>query len=114
MKNFWDVTWTLTNRLDDDEHLSLIRYKEGSYHFDATRSLRHFTAWNPKGCDDAYQSFEKDALTGKEEAILDQRFFEELQALLTEAQRDNRCNPCLLYTSPSPRDQRGSRMPSSA
>ena len=24
------------------------------------------------------------------------------------------CNPCLLYTSPSPRDQRGSRMPSSA
>ena len=27
----------------------------------------------------------------------------------------NRCLiPCLLYTSPSPRDQRGSRMPSSA
>ena len=25
-----------------------------------------------------------------------------------------RINPCLLYTSPSPRDQRGSRMPSSA
>ena len=24
------------------------------------------------------------------------------------------CNVCLLYTSPSPRDQRGSRMPSSA
>ena len=24
------------------------------------------------------------------------------------------CRPCLLYTSPSPRDQRGSRMPSSA
>ena len=24
------------------------------------------------------------------------------------------CNDCLLYTSPSPRDQRGSRMPSSA
>ena len=24
------------------------------------------------------------------------------------------CNGCLLYTSPSPRDQRGSRMPSSA
>ena len=38
------------------------------------------------------------------------------------AQRDGRdvgriaafINPCLLYTSPSPRDQRGSRMPSSA
>ena len=26
----------------------------------------------------------------------------------------NKDNPCLLYTSPSPRDQRGSRMPSSA
>ena len=26
----------------------------------------------------------------------------------------NTNNPCLLYTSPSPRDQRGSRMPSSA
>ena len=25
-----------------------------------------------------------------------------------------RMNSCLLYTSPSPRDQRGSRMPSSA
>ena len=24
------------------------------------------------------------------------------------------CDTCLLYTSPSPRDQRGSRMPSSA
>ena len=27
---------------------------------------------------------------------------------------DNDHNTCLLYTSPSPRDQRGSRMPSSA
>ena len=28
--------------------------------------------------------------------------------------RGDRCRACLLYTSPSPRDQRGSRMPSSA
>ena len=28
--------------------------------------------------------------------------------------RDNTDGACLLYTSPSPRDQRGSRMPSSA
>ena len=28
--------------------------------------------------------------------------------------KDNHFGPCLLYTSPSPRDQRGSRMPSSA
>ena len=27
---------------------------------------------------------------------------------------DTSTSPCLLYTSPSPRDQRGSRMPSSA
>ena len=27
---------------------------------------------------------------------------------------ERRMYPCLLYTSPSPRDQRGSRMPSSA
>ena len=27
---------------------------------------------------------------------------------------DRKAEPCLLYTSPSPRDQRGSRMPSSA
>ena len=31
-----------------------------------------------------------------------------------ESGRHPRANTCLLYTSPSPRDQRGSRMPSSA
>ena len=31
-----------------------------------------------------------------------------------EAQRESEAKDCLLYTSPSPRDQRGSRMPSSA
>ena len=35
--------------------------------------------------------------------------------LISGAARRRRVeNPCLLYTSPSPRDQRGSRMPSSA
>ena len=33
---------------------------------------------------------------------------------LGELWRLNRSSNCLLYTSPSPRDQRGSRMPSSA
>ena len=32
----------------------------------------------------------------------------------SEEQFDTPYRPCLLYTSPSPRDQRGSRMPSSA
>ena len=45
------------------------------------------------------------------------------ELLITERVEDEAANgsalissyrPCLLYTSPSPRDQRGSRMPSSA
>ena len=38
------------------------------------------------------------------------------QKSLKEAALDysDQCEICLLYTSPSPRDQRGSRMPSSA
>ena len=32
----------------------------------------------------------------------------------TDFKKENQRNICLLYTSPSPRDQRGSRMPSSA
>ena len=45
---------------------------------------------------------------------------ERLQALQDEIESDTEINgslhpyTCLLYTSPSPRDQRGSRMPSSA
>ena len=34
--------------------------------------------------------------------------------LIREAQKRADIRTCLLYTSPSPRDQRGSRMPSSA
>ena len=37
-----------------------------------------------------------------------------LRAPDAEAERHERIRICLLYTSPSPRDQRGSRMPSSA
>ena len=33
---------------------------------------------------------------------------------LLVSMKSERINTCLLYTSPSPRDQRGSRMPSSA
>ena len=36
-----------------------------------------------------------------------------LAARINDVERDL-STPCLLYTSPSPRDQRGSRMPSSA
>ena len=37
-----------------------------------------------------------------------------LQRILEEYDRPHANATCLLYTSPSPRDQRGSRMPSSA
>ena len=50
-----------------------------------------------------------------ERAISQRRLLEEnqnLKAALSE--RHGLSNICLLYTSPSPRDQRGSRMPSSA
>ena len=42
------------------------------------------------------------------------RAYFEYQALSREAEVTPQLVPCLLYTSPSPRDQRGSRMPSSA
>ena len=47
--------------------------------------------------------------------IIDQHkeFFEGLSYVFV-ALHDGDAKPCLLYTSPSPRDQRGSRMPSSA
>ena len=38
----------------------------------------------------------------------------ECVGVLTDGQEFRRVGVCLLYTSPSPRDQRGSRMPSSA
>ena len=43
---------------------------------------------------------------------VEHRDLKTLNVLLDETRR--RCKVCLLYTSPSPRDQRGSRMPSSA
>ena len=39
---------------------------------------------------------------------------EVVMMMIPEAWRNHSSMPCLLYTSPSPRDQRGSRMPSSA
>ena len=50
----------------------------------------------------------------KEELILEleDKFKTVLDGLVIDTANDP--NSCLLYTSPSPRDQRGSRMPSSA
>ena len=52
-------------------------------------------------------SFEIDSLTGKANAA-------EKAIHLVQQIREGIYKDCLLYTSPSPRDQRGSRMPSSA
>ena len=41
-------------------------------------------------------------------------FMEKIEAVIIDDMLDARQVLCLLYTSPSPRDQRGSRMPSSA
>ena len=38
----------------------------------------------------------------------------DVEAIKTNDMYTTKVNACLLYTSPSPRDQRGSRMPSSA
>ena len=44
----------------------------------------------------------------------DVQVWDAMANLLYDFGTDSRVEPCLLYTSPSPRDQRGSRMPSSA
>ena len=51
-------------------------------------------------------SLEKDVIDKAYETILKPEYFDEFEEIWDEY--------CLLYTSPSPRDQRGSRMPSSA
>ena len=44
----------------------------------------------------------------------EERICEELEEKLYNAQENDLLRTCLLYTSPSPRDMRRSRMPSSA
>ena len=54
---------------------------------------------------------------GAEEVIAEEAPVEEApveEPAAQEAPEEPAEEPCLLYTSPSPRDQRGSRMPSSA
>ena len=50
-----------------------------------------------------------------EESIEDYQYLMKLNYIIEKKfQKDSKNISCLLYTSPSPRDQRGSRMPSSA
>ena len=60
------------------------------------------------------RSHQRQKITGvivNQRANIDRRYFDRLKAILNNCVR---YGVCLLYTSPSPRDQRGSRMPSSA
>ena len=46
--------------------------------------------------------------------VVSSRKQEAVDSVATQFQQEGLSAACLLYTSPSPRDQRGSRMPSSA
>ena len=65
-------------------------------------------------------SAEQDALESRSKAGIERismvlnRKFEANTYRILPARLPGGSTPCLLYTSPSPRDQRGSRMPSSA
>ena len=52
------------------------------------------------------------AKSGEDDVVVTARFVSRLQ--FNPVDQSGRFCDCLLYTSPSPRDQRGSRMPSSA
>ena len=56
----------------------------------------------------------RDTLQYPEEAVYLPPRYRGRIVLTRDPDGEERCVACLLYTSPSPRDQRGSRMPSSA
>ena len=67
----------------------------------------------PKFQQEARRHKELDAIVGTGRELRDfTQDLEDAREMFNEAEGDER--DCLLYTSPSPRDQRGSRMPSSA
>ena len=89
-------------------------------------ALRAYTPAERKGVKAAAQSFRENPALDTETVITELGVGEALVSTLDEKGRpqmvqrtlirppSSRLGPCLLYTSPSPRDQRGSRMPSSA
>ena len=97
----------LSIRSDDAE---LVRQANALVNAEIARMHRDWHAWNPS------------LLTTTNAQLRTQIAFKgdpEIIELITLAQEfhlqsNGLFDPCLLYTSPSPRDQRGSRMPSSA
>ena len=61
--------------------------------------------------DMAERLFEELGLNKREAKEIVEQFFEEIRLSL---EQNEQVKFCLLYTSPSPRDQRGSRLPASA
>ena len=84
--NFWDLSWLFT----EAENIKNIQsYGTVSKDFDATRSLRLFHALPPLTDN---LSREKDALTGREEALLTDSFFRKFrdpEGQLLESQKEN-------------------------
>ena len=77
---------------------------------------RTFKVWRGDQNGGGYETYEVEVDTGM--VVLDALFRIQAKQAGDLAIRWNckagKCGSCLLYTSPSPRDQRGSRMPSSA
>ena len=100
------------NWLDDKAQTTVID--------DRAQSMESFVAAMADGVIDASELSAQEArlvaVMKKVEPMLDDATHESVTELLTEMSAFSTMQTlnCLLYTSPSPRDQRGSRMPSSA
>ena len=96
---------------DSDDDVLLLNDFDGEENDESIEAIKE--AIDQMGVDQPDSDFEMAAQSGSEYAYLLAGSAEEkkrAEALIQKVHNNN----CLLYTSPSPRDQRGSRMPSSA
>ena len=96
-----------------DSNVSISRFEEytDSQYFFARLEWHGDHPWETTyAFDDAFKS----VANTFENANYRAHFFEKPQKLGLFSSKEPHALICLLYTSPSPRDQRGSRMPSSA
>ena len=110
-----DVAVITGSMIGHDRDVAMGAFEKWAQESPSARSLAMFggaqvqAAWEIRGTqyadqvdDDAWDPYHAGLMAAEE-------------TLTSAIARDAACSdPCLLYTSPSPRDQRGSRMPSSA